>query len=480
MVLRERSRGWRRRGVVALAAAGLALAVLGLLRACWPEDVPASAGPGAAGPAADGSVASARPPGAQRSAFWAMAEDAESAVLQAHYRAAGVPTAEPPALSGTGAAEWAARRLDARWCAEDGARHEAASGELMHKLSQSGKVFGAEQMEQMEQWKRTQSLGQTLRATLNRWEGLLLQRGDALSLAVREQLRLRFPQDPSSRAQALANLHELARRSGQPAVMAMALASPCGDAPGCRDFDASVWVGREPGNLQAWLRQMEQMQGRRAAADPAVCAELRPLLAGAAASSFSHSHTAEGVMVLASLPQQLQPGLRNAAEQEILSTLLFSEFGPMPGALFRRCKQAADSNPGLDGAGDGAGLRPQCAAVAERLWQQGENMVQRGLAHKLGLILEPGRPDWPQRAREFEALQRWQSRDDHPLMVGLSEHASGCDPGQALRRHVLGVATQGEWAYLQAERAAAGLPGGRASAAGRAASEAPPALRAGS
>lgn len=381
-------------------------------------------GAGVAGKAA---LQSRAQPGAASSAstsqFWSLAREAEDRVLAEHYHRAGVPTATPPPGSRIDAAEWEARRRDARWCAEGGLRWGG----------------GDEPPPALADLRAAQQ--QLVRA----WTRQLRQRADIQAQVAAEWLDISHPTDAASAARARARLQDLARSSRQPVAVYLALHMGCADAAACTPVPASLWAELEPDNRLAWLAQRARNEAPAAQRDWLARAVLAP----------QHiDYSRELLKTLQTLPREVQPGLRRAAQQAVWSAAAFGVLPQFSGGAFRLCKS---SEAKLDSA-----LHEQCRILAQQLWRDGEDLLSHAMALSLAKAVDADNPQWIERRAELQGLKGASPAD---LEAFLREH--GDQPFECVAPDVVGqmlgdVASKGEWGMLQAHVARLGAAAPRA------------------
>lgn len=413
----RRSSRWRRwllwLGAL-LAAVGLSAWWFGLGR---PQE-----GAGAAGKAA---LQSRAKPGAASSAstspFWSLAREAEDRVLAEHYRRAGVPTATPPPGSRIDAAEWEARRRDARWCAEGGLRWDG----------------GDEPPPALADLRAAQQ--QLVRA----WARQLRQRADIQAQVAAEWLDISHPTDAASAARARARLQDLARSSRQPVAVYLALHMGCADAAACTPVSASLWAELEPDNRQAWLALLARTDAPAAQ---------RVWLARAVLAPQHIDYGREVLRTLQTLPHEVPPGMRRAAQHAVWSAAAFGVPPQFSGGAFRLCK-SSEAKPG-------SVLHAQCRILAQQLWRDGEDVLSHAVALSLAKAMDADNPQWVERRAEQQRLEAASPAD---LDAFQREH--GGQPFECVAPDVVALrlgdlASKGEWAMLQAhvERRGASAP----------------------
>jgi len=282
-----------------------------------------------------------------------------------------------PLLAGTPAEELSprAQRMRADWCgygAVESAKEERARSAL-----------DSEALERLDGIRVLRAAQRQLRA---RWVRQLSERGDQRSLAIAAFLDEAFqhlpPEDPGSRVR----LQDLARRSTDPLVTALALQRPCG--PGqCVTIEATQWSRLEPDNALAWMAQW-----RGAALPPHRQLELITQMAAQARHADTHNRAL--LQVLRSLPAASEPGLPHLAE----SMLLFDFRADQASSLL--------ALPGACGKGsEQPELRQACLAIAERFWQQDDAFL-RSTAVDMAAPRPPRSEPWAARAMLVEAVRR--------------------------------------------------------------------------
>lgn len=300
--------------------------------------------------------------------------------------AASAPAAIPPASS-TSAPTLAAddlfarlspraRRMAADWCGYGAAEimKEAlareAAGKGGHTPSDGEPPSDGEQVMDAVRSQRLQDWIRTLRA-----------RSDLRSQAIGDYLA----GDTPSRA----HLQDLARRSTDPMVTALALARPC-KAEGCRMVDAAQWARLEPDNLMAWMAQLKD--------GPPTPEQLSYLIERMGRDATrADDYSLALSQAVASLAQARTPGLLQSAEAELLSQQI------MHTPLFTLRPVLDACTPGrTPSAPAGA-----CTHIAELMWSM-PHLIHRALALAFARrALPPGdaqRTEWARRGERYEVL----------------------------------------------------------------------------
>lgn len=269
-----------------------------------------------------------------------------------------------------------ARRMAADWCGYGAtemmkdARAREAAGKDDHATAGGDPPSDGEQIMDAARAQRLQDWIRTLRA-----------RSDVRSQAIGDYLA----GDTPSRA----HLQDLARRSTDPMVTALALARPC-KAEGCRMVDAAQWARLEPDNLMAWMAQLKDKQQT-----PEQVSYLIERMGREATRADDYSLTLS--QVVASLAQARTPGLQQSAEAELLSQRVMDVPLPNFHPLVEACK------PGRAPAAP-AGA---CAHMAGLMWDQ-PNLMHRALALALARQAVPvddaQRAQWERRGERYEVL----------------------------------------------------------------------------
>lgn len=401
---------------VLLAAVGLSAWWFGLGR---PQQ-----GVGAAGRAAlQSRVQPGAASGAATSPFWNLAREAEDQVLAEHYRRAGVPTATPPPGSRIDAAEWEARRRDARWCAEGGARWDGGD-EPPPALAD----LQAAQQQMVRAWARQ-----------------LRQRADIQAQVAAEWLDISHPTDAASAARARARLQDLARSSRQPVAVYLALHMGCADAAACTPVPASLWAELEPDNRLAWLAQRARSEAPAAQRDWLARAVLAP----------QHiDYSRELLKTLQTLPQEAQPGMRRAAQHAAWSAAAFGVVPYIGAGPERLCKS---SETKLDSA-----LHEQCRILSQQLWRDGEDLLSHAMALSLAKAVDADNPQWIERRAELQRMHAFSPGDPETLQREHGDQALECLIPDVIGQLLVDVASKGEWGMLQAHVAKIGAAARRA------------------
>lgn len=412
--LSSRWRRWLLWLVPLLAAVGLSAWWFGLGR---PQE-----GAGAAGRAAPRAQAQ---PGAASSAatspFWSLAREAEDQVLAEHYRRAGVPTATPPPGSRIDAAEWEARRRDARWCAEGGARWDS----------------GDEPPPALADLQAAQQ--QLVRA----WARQLRQRADIQAQVAAEWLDISHPTDAASAARARARLQDLARSSRQPVAVYLALHMGCADAAACTPVPASLWAELEPDNRLAWLAQLARTEAPAAQ---------REWLARAVLAPQHIDYGREVLRTLLTLPGEAQPGMRRAAQHAARAAAAFG-VAPYLGAGPSRLCKSSEAKPG-------SVVHAQCRILAQQLWRDGEDVLSHAVALSLAKVVDADNPQWVERRAEQQRLEAASPADLDAFQREHGGQPFECVAPDVVAQRLGDLASKGEWAMLQAhvERRGASAP----------------------
>ncbi|MBB2487391.1 hypothetical protein H5407_19315 [Mitsuaria sp. WAJ17] len=262
------------------------------------------------------------------------------------------------------------------------------------------------------------------------WISVLRDRKDLRSQAIADYLA----GDTPSRA----HLQDLARRSTDPMVTALALQRPC-KGQACTAVDKAQWARLEPDNLMAWMAQtgteqtayLIERMGREA--------------------QRSEDYLLPLSQALAELSVATTPGLRQMAELELMAGVLASWNLPAMRPVLDGC-QAARTQPAM---------ATHCERIAQLMWGS-SHLLGRGLALALARRLVPPthdqRPEWERRALRYEALvqaemdrsqaqaERWAHRlPQEGCRVAAFDHAE-------LRKRM----RLGEWAFAQDFQAASG------------------------
>jgi len=328
--------------------------------------------------------------------YWAMTEPAAEVTRHASAGlapasapgpftpAASAPAAIPPASGASAPAaddlfaklSPRARRMAADWCGygaaemmKDALAREAA-GKDGHTPSDGEPPSDGEQVMDTMRAQRLQDWIRTLRG-----------RSDLRSQAIGDYLA----GDTPSRA----HLQELARRSTDPMVTALALARPC-KAEGCRMVDAAQWARLEPDNLMAWMAQLTDRPPT-----PEQLSYLIERMGRDATRADDYSLALS--QAVASLAQARAPGLLQSAETELLSQQIMH----MPLLSLRPVLEAC--KPGRTPTAP-AGA---CMHIAELMWSM-PHLMHRALALALARRALPAgdaqRAEWARRGERYEVL----------------------------------------------------------------------------
>ncbi len=341
-------------------------ALLGLALAGWWQlgGREASALPRVAGPAASWPAPLASP-----------AEPGSAPMTPKAARVSVAQAASAASANGTASLSPRALRMRADWCGYGAA--ESEKDEQQHPESSR---------EQLEQTDGMRVLRAAQREARARWVRQLRKRGDLRSVALADFLDVAFFALPREDAGSRARLQDLARRSTDPLLTALALRRPC--APDeCTNIEATQWSRLEPDNILAWVAQLDTLAMSRQRQ-----AELIAQIA--AQATHGESHDGEIVTMLLTLPVEHEPGLAYHAE-----AMLLHEFnaagGPDLLSLALACRDA-DALPAT---------RQHCLHIADRLWQQ-EDAYKRWLAVAIGQILDRGNEQWISRHLLHAAVSR--------------------------------------------------------------------------
>ncbi|WP_271008856.1 hypothetical protein [Paucibacter sp. B51] len=345
------------------------------------------------------------------SPFWSLARDAEDRVLAEHYRQAGVATATPPPGSRISPEEWEARRVDARWCAEDGLR--AGNG--------------------LSPWPGdSKSLSQAKSKQVDEAIRLLRTRSQPMFSAVAEWLQYRYAEDEAARGQAQENLQNLARSSRLPLAVFLALRAECvGGSVTCTRVPAALWAEVEPDNRLAWLAQLAETRQPQ---------EQRRVLLRAAEAPRQFDYSRHVLHVLLSLPMSGSPGLRAASQVLLRADAAASEDlvgAPTPQHL---CKTLRVRD---------AEVQRACTGLAEHLWRDSEDRQGHNLALALAADSAVDKLLWGERAQELKLVEDQDAFETVAGIKDLQRQALGCGGHQAQFQQLADYAAFGEWRYLQ-------------------------------
>lgn len=325
-----------------------------------------------------------------------------------------------------------ARRMAADWCGygaaeilKDALAREAA-GKGGHAANDGEPPSDGEQVMDAARAQRLQDWIRTLKA-----------RSDVRSQAIGDYLA----GDTPSRA----HLQDLARRSTDPMVTALALARPC-KAEGCRMVDAAQWARLEPDNLMAWLAQLKDREP-----PPEQLSYLIERMGRDARRADDYSLTLS--QAVASLAQARTPGLLQTAESELLSQQVMH----LPLLTLRPVLQAC--TPGQTPAAP-AGA---CAHIAGLLWDM-PHLMHRALALAFARRSvpadDPQRAEWARRGERYELLSEAlmdanATAFEHMLDQSRPDLCGGAGRLHELLRQVMGT---GEWERAAQAWAAASQP----------------------
>lgn len=318
-----------------------------------------------------------------------------------------------------------ARRMREDWCGY-GLR-EAQRDEEEREARRAGKPAGEEAEKAAD---ADQVMDQAREQVLATWIARLRSRKDLRSQAIADYLA----GDTPSRA----HLQDLARRSTDPMVTVLALQRPC-KSQACTAVDAAQWARLEPDNLMAWMAQAQTEQ------TPYLIERM-----GREAQRSEDYGVALG-QALADLADASSPGLRQMAEESLLTSLLAAWNLPSFSAVLSSC-QAARGQPVMTA---------HCEHIAQLMWNS-PHLLGRALALALARRLVPAthpqRPEWERRALHFEALmqadiERSQAQLERWARMPVQEGCAAAALEHAALRQRLRL---GEWALAQELQTASG------------------------
>lgn len=346
--------------------------------------------------------------------------------------AASASAAALPAADAFAALSPRARRMAADWCGY-GAREALKEEEAREARKKDGHASGDD--ESPSDGEQVINIARSER--LQAWIRTLRGRSDLRSQAMGDFLA----GDTPSRA----HLQDLARRSTDPMVTALALARPC-KSEGCRMVDAAQWARLEPDNLMAW---MAQLQDSKLPAE-----QVNYLLERMARESRrADDYTLALTQAIAGLAQARTPGLQQMAEGDLLGNQMAAIPIPSVRPLIEACKPGRNPAPP-------AGA---CQHVAALMWQM-PHLLHRTLALALARTsVPPGDPlraEWEQRSEQYEAyseaLQDANLKDLEQVLGSMSQDL--CSAGSRLHEGFARLMTTGEWELAEHALAAASEP----------------------
>lgn len=387
--------------------------------------VPAAADSGAAAHAAPNSAAPAAVPARTEQAARPPAPAVQASGVKPAARAADDPDDPFSNLSPR------ARRMAADWCGygareamKEEERKGAAQGDTV--TSDGAPASDGEQV-----------LDAARAHVLRHWLRTLRSRRDLRSQAIADYLA----GDTASRAR----LQDLARRSTDPMVTALALQRPC-KAEGCRMVDTAQWARLEPDNLAAWLVQLQA---------PSTSPEQLSYLIermGQDARRYDDYLPALS-QTLAALAGTETPGLTQGIEVDLLSGTVTGWPWQSLRRLMDRC-QAASQQPVT---------AAHCARIARVMWDSAA-LIPRGQALGLARRVVPTghaqRPDWEDRALRYDALLAVEAASAQALAERLERTPAEqvCQTSAALHADLRHRYRLGDWAYAEERLPTLGEP----------------------
>ena len=325
-----------------------------------------------------------------------------------------------------------ARRMAADWCGY-GAREAMKEEEAREARKKDGRSSAED--EAPSDGEQVMNIARSER--LQAWIRTLRSRSDLRSQAIGDFLA----GDTPSRA----HLQDLARRSTDPMVTALALARPC-KAEGCRMVDAAQWARLEPDNLMAWMAQLQD--GKLPAEQVNYLLERM-----AREARRADDYTLALTQAIAGLAQARTPGLQQMAEGDLLGNQMAAIPIPSVRPLIEACKPGRNPAPP-------AGA---CQHVAALMWQMPQ-LLHRALALALARTsVPPGDPlraEWEQRSEQYEAYsEAMHDTNLKELEQVLGSMGQGlCSAGSRLHEGFARLMTTGEWELAEQALAAASEP----------------------
>ncbi|MBC7377989.1 MAG: hypothetical protein H7346_11240 [Burkholderiaceae bacterium] len=340
---------------------------------------------------------------------------------------AAVVTQRPPSEAGERAVM--AQRMKSDWCGFGTAERRR----FLQAAANASGALDPDPFLTLSDSVGTELLAEASNEAVQRWIGVLMQRGDPRSQALADYL--------SIGDEARTRLQRRAHNSADPMVTVLALLRPCA-VGACVNVEASQWSRLEPANLQAWLALEKEPTGSSHNQQGYV------LERAASEARYSRSYLQEFQALLHSLPQTEAPGLQAQAEAEL-------DIGIVAAWPIRSSRPLQDT---CRGSLTETGVVERCATVADMLWQQ-VDLMDRGLAIALAravLSVRPGlRAQWEVRAREYEAVSQWTqgalARVLRRLIPGDEVLASRCDVLPELRRMQREAAARSDWERARLE-----------------------------
>lgn len=385
-------------------------------------------------PVSDGTEATGAASGASAAASTASAlapADARAPLAVAQTASSGASGA----ASAADALSPRARRMRDDWCGF-GMAEALREAEALEARNEAARKAGRPEEDAGES-EAAQVLSQAREERQRAWIQTLRSRRDLRSHAVAELL----VDDPPSRAR----LQDLARRSTDPMVTALAMMRPC-KAPACRAIDPAQWSRLEPDNLMAWVAQIQgdtvppeqlsyliERMGRDARRSDDYLGALHQMLAALVVS---------------------EPGLPQMAETELLASAWATFPVPNVRQVLMACSPA-EMVPALHSS---------CERIADLLWDMPHQLgkaLSMGMARRFVPPGHPRRSEWEQRALHFDAAAEALMADNLASMERWASKlpAQGCQAASEFHAGLRQTLLTPEW--TRAEQALAASPDSR-------------------
>lgn len=346
---------------------------------------------------------------------------------------ATAPSAAATALPGMDPQEQAWRSREQAWCAQ---------GKMLAQKAKSAPSASPAASAALEaQAAQHELTAEQARAEqLREWQRRLRAKADARSQALADWL-LRGEHGVGDAAQQ--RLFELAQRTRDPFIAALAAERECSGIQPCARAAAALWLELEPHNLQAVLAAEER--------DKPTPADYEHLLERVAQTREGSRHWQAAMEHIWRLDAALPPGMRRLNRGVNLFGLQAARpLRGMDAGFLKHCRSGS------------ADTQQRCAVFADRMWQYGEPE----LVYRLLTVIVAGtaseRPAiWEQRAQETEAQRQWQIEQTETLLATMEDELE-CQPSSRLAQWAESALLRGELAALDERLRAEGPAAQRA------------------